>query len=137
MTPVTVFTCKADFIQHTAEQLGTDNAEALEFIEWLEEKGFETTNDRGEWFDLGRVIPEDDWNNILQDFCRYLTPNAVVVRDTEGKMHNYQSMVELMDDETREELHMELCPCSDQKFFDEYCKRHEEKFGEVFPPKNY
>ena len=38
----------------------------------------------------------------------------------------------LMDDEIREELHMELAPCTEQKFLDAYVERHAEKFGEEF-----
>lgn len=36
----------------------------------------------------------------------------------------------LMDDEIREELHRELAPCTEQKFFEAYEKAHAEKFGE-------
>ena len=42
----------------------------------------------------------------------------------------YEQAVELMDDDIREELHNKLAPCSDQVFFTEYEKVHEEKFGE-------
>lgn len=45
---------------------------------------------------------------------------------------NYDAAVELMDDELREEIHSEMAPCSDQEFFDEYVRRHREKFGEEF-----
>lgn len=38
----------------------------------------------------------------------------------------------LMDDELREELHMELAPCTEQEFLDAYIERHAEKFGEDF-----
>ena len=38
----------------------------------------------------------------------------------------------LMDDEIREELHMELAPCTEQEFLDAYVERHAEKFGEDF-----
>ena len=40
--------------------------------------------------------------------------------------------IQLMDDDLREKLHCELAPCSEQDFFDAYCKAHEEKFGEVW-----
>ena len=43
---------------------------------------------------------------------------------------DFQVAVMYMDDEIREEIHNELAPCTDQEFFDEYAKRHEEKFGE-------
>ena len=44
----------------------------------------------------------------------------------------YDAAVNMMDDELREEIHRELAPCTDEEFLTEYCKRHEEKFGEEF-----
>lgn len=44
----------------------------------------------------------------------------------------YEAAVALMDDEIREELHREIAPCSNQKFFDAYCKKHFKKYGEKF-----
>lgn len=43
---------------------------------------------------------------------------------------NFEVAVELMDGDIREELHGKLAPCTEQEFFDEYCKVHEEKYGE-------
>lgn len=47
---------------------------------------------------------------------------------------DFEVAVMYMDDEIREEIHKEihneLAPCTDQEFFDEYAKRHEEKFDE-------
>ena len=47
-----------------------------------------------------------------------------------GTEINYESAVELMDDEIREELHMDLAPCTEQEFFTAYEKAHAEKYGE-------
>lgn len=47
-----------------------------------------------------------------------------------GSEINFEAAVVLMDDEIREELNFDLSPCSDQEFFDAYCKAHEEKYGE-------
>lgn len=44
----------------------------------------------------------------------------------------FPAAVMLMDDEIREEVHADLAPCTDQQFFDEYCKRHLEKYGIEF-----
>lgn len=44
----------------------------------------------------------------------------------------YEQAVILMDDELREEIHMELAPCTDEEFLREYEKRHFEKYGEEF-----
>lgn len=47
-----------------------------------------------------------------------------------GTKINYEAAVELMDDELREELHMDLAPCTEQDFFTAYEKAHAEKYGE-------
>lgn len=49
-----------------------------------------------------------------------------------GKEFDFNTVVNLMDDELREEIHRDLAPCTEQEFLDEYCKRHFEKFYEVF-----
>jgi len=43
---------------------------------------------------------------------------------------DYDTAVETMDDELREQLHRELAPCNRQVFFDAYAEAHMEKFGE-------
>lgn len=45
---------------------------------------------------------------------------------------DFEAAVNLMDDKIREALHAELAPCTEQEFFDAYCKAHEEKYGEEF-----
>lgn len=45
---------------------------------------------------------------------------------------DFEGAVNLMDDEIREALHAELAPCTEQEFFDAYCKAHDEKYGEKF-----
>lgn len=47
-----------------------------------------------------------------------------------GTEINYELAVSMMDDDLREELHMELAPCTEQEFFTAYAKAHEERFGE-------
>lgn len=49
-----------------------------------------------------------------------------------GVIVDYDAAVLLMDDESREDIHRELAPCTDQEFFSEYAKRHVEKFGEIW-----
>lgn len=49
-----------------------------------------------------------------------------------GSKIDYEAAVMLMDDDIREKLHEEITPCTDQEFFDAYCKAHEEKYGEEF-----
>lgn len=52
------------------------------------------------------------------------------VENMNGTKINYETTVTFMDDEIREELHMELAPCSEQEFFSAYEKAHIEKYGE-------
>lgn len=59
---------------------------------------------------------------------------ASAVVDAKGRPVDFPAAVRLMDDDLREELHRELAPCSDQQFLEEYARRHQERFGEEFPP---
>lgn len=43
---------------------------------------------------------------------------------------NFDAAVNFMDDEIREMLHQEIAPCTDQEFFNAYCKAHEDRFDE-------
>lgn len=56
--------------------------------------------------------------------------NIMKVINMNGTKINYEAAVELMDDELREELHMDLAPCTEQEFFTAYEKAHAEKYGE-------
>ena len=53
------------------------------------------------------------------------------VINANGTEINYETAVNLMDDEIREELANKLAPCTEQEFFTAYEKAHKEKFGEV------
>lgn len=46
--------------------------------------------------------------------------------------NDWDAIVNYMDRDVAEEIHGLLAPCSNQEFFDAYCKAHEEKFGETF-----
>lgn len=52
------------------------------------------------------------------------------VKNEYGVEIDFDAAVLMMDDKTREELHAELAPCSEQEFFDAYAKAHNEKFDE-------
>lgn len=43
---------------------------------------------------------------------------------------DFDAAVALVDDDIREEIAKELAPCTEQEFFDAYCKAHEDKYGE-------
>lgn len=46
---------------------------------------------------------------------------------------DFDACVNLMDDDVREELHMEMGgECTEQEFLDAYCERHLEKYGTEF-----
>lgn len=44
----------------------------------------------------------------------------------------YKAAEMAMDDEIREQLHMELAPCTDEEFLEAYMEEHEKRFGEEF-----
>lgn len=54
------------------------------------------------------------------------------VIDCKGNELDFDTAVALMDDDIREDVHMDLAPCSRQEFYDEYVKRHVEKYIEEF-----
>ena len=75
---------------------------------------------------------------IIKELEEYSPADAKagnIVTNGYGVDINYGVAVNLMDDEIREQLHEELVmqsdqDCTEQKFFDEYCKAHEDKYGE-------
>lgn len=62
--------------------------------------------------------------------------NVVVVNSWGKKIAendgDWDAIVNYMDRDIAEELHLKLAPCTNQEFFDAYCKAHEKKFGETF-----
>lgn len=56
----------------------------------------------------------------------------VMVEDRYGNDVCFEALVQLMDDETREIVHEELAPCTEQEFYNRYCELHEELFDEEF-----
>lgn len=54
----------------------------------------------------------------------------MIVINKNNKSIDYEIAVNLMDDEIREHLSLELAPCTDQEFFSAYEKAHEDKYGE-------
>lgn len=90
-----------------------------------------------EWYDIIDqderfvCLSADELNYIMSELAKdgYIT-NIVV--NEYGTEINNDAAVNLMDDDLREEIHFDLAPCTDQEFFDEYVKRHEEKFGETW-----
>lgn len=52
-----------------------------------------------------------------------------IVINSRGTAIDYDAAVALMDDDLREEVAGDLVPCTEQEFFNEYCKRYAIKFG--------
>lgn len=70
---------------------------------------------------------------ILEKCDAWIARNsASIVTNSFGCEIDYKVAECNMDDEIREELHNELAPCDDQLFFDEYAKKHFEKYNEVW-----
>ena len=77
--------------------------------------------------DYGSMLTADDvemialgWGKAVEDVIDQLD------------VYYYETAVAHMDDEIREAVNYDLAPCSEARFMWEYCKRHQEKFGEPF-----
>lgn len=75
------------------------------------------------------VCSEEMWERYCT--AGQLTPTGTVI-NLNGAEIDYESAVNLMDDDLRESLYMEISPCSEQKFFTAYEEAHAEKFGEAW-----
>lgn len=58
--------------------------------------------------------------------------NTNYIINSNDVMIDFDLAVNYMDDEIRGTLHNEIAPCSEQKFFNSYCEKHFEKYGEQF-----
>ena len=54
----------------------------------------------------------------------------MTVKNNYGVEIEWNTAVNLMDDDLREELSADLAPCTEQEFFVAYAKAHEAKFCE-------
>lgn len=52
-----------------------------------------------------------------------------MVINSNGVSIDYDAAVALMDDDIREAVAADLAPCTEQAFFDAYCKAHLAKYG--------
>ena len=56
-----------------------------------------------------------------------------IVVDTYGiNEYDLDVIAMYMDEDLRDEVNYDLAPCTPQEFYNEYVKRHLEKFGEEF-----
>lgn len=56
----------------------------------------------------------------------------MTVKNNYGVEIDWNTAVNLMDDDLREELSADLAPCTEQEFFEAYAKAHDNKFGEAW-----
>ena len=71
-----------------------------------------------------------DMETSTEDYTLYRCGYPVAYLD--GMEINYNAAVNLMDDDIREELHLEMAPCTNQEFLDAYMEAHREKYGTDF-----
>lgn len=102
----------------------------------LEPLGILVTGDGKAYYDE-QYDPDDEQVKSLMrriDIDEILDSVDVTIKNSNGyAYHTYQwpAIVELMDDDIREEIHADQETYdTPQKFFDEYAKRHRVKFGE-------
>ena len=55
-----------------------------------------------------------------------------IVLNQYDKEVDFDVAVKLMDEELREQIHEDIAPCTEQEFYNRYCKEHHKKFGEEF-----
>ena len=54
------------------------------------------------------------------------------VTDSKGNKIDFELALAFMDDDIIEALHNEICPCSEQEFYDAYVKAHRKFYNEEF-----
>lgn len=54
------------------------------------------------------------------------------IENAYGQKFDWDTVVNLMDDEIREQVHDEIAPCTPQEFYNRYCALHLEKYGDCF-----
>lgn len=54
------------------------------------------------------------------------------IENSYGQNFDWDTVVNLMDDDIREQVHAEIAPCTPQEFYNRYCVLHFEKYGDYF-----
>lgn len=49
----------------------------------------------------------------------------------------WDALVNLMDDDLREQVHREIAPCTNAEFLKRYAELHKQKYNEDFPPAQF
>lgn len=78
---------------------------------------------------MEEYIRETREENIMENKNVVVNSWGKTIAENDG---DWDAIVNYMDRDVAEEIHGLLAPCSNQEFFDAYCKAHEKKFGETF-----
>lgn len=85
--------------------------------------------------DLGEIERlAAEWEKPVAELVPQLEPmdsNKKPV-DLGGHCYTWETIVNYMDDEIREQLHNELAPCTEEAFLEAYLEKHLEKYGKAF-----
>lgn len=103
-----------------ADNLYIVTVDDLDHVDSIEE--IETTAE-----DLEKVF-----NDTVKKYQDIYDAENHLVSNMNGTKINYESAVELMDDDIREYLHRTIAPCTEQEFFTAYEAEHKKKYGEVW-----
>lgn len=58
----------------------------------------------------------------------------LIVTTSHGKQIDWEAAFNLMDEDLCNAIASAMAPCTEQEYYDEYCKRHLVKFGVQFAP---
>ncbi len=58
----------------------------------------------------------------------------MMIKNEHGAAIHYEKALRLMDVDLRDSLQEELGPCTEPRFFSEYCRRHRKQFQREFGP---
>lgn len=72
---------------------------------------------------------ESKWMSKLETVDEYIDHQ---IREGLFGEYDFDALVNLMDDELREQVHSEIAPCTDEEFWNRYHELHVKKFGEEF-----
>jgi len=122
-------TAQVNYIQEVADDLCSQDVGPDDYDGIIERFVEDAANNYQETAELPKWWEDHD-TMLLKRFMTDKILHSTEVENTSGTMINLAAGVEMMDDDLRERLHMELNPCSAQDFFAAYESAHVAKFGE-------
>ena len=135
-----------DYATRTMKEIMEDFLVAYAKDVAMDELMEDTVSGRNSYTEQLRLKKKDDlkefadylWNREGMLECTYaqLLKGVEEAWDEASKtwfdVPNWDAVVELMDDDLREQVHAELSPCSEAEFLARYSELHEQKYGEPF-----